>query len=216
MSVVGVNGAGKSTFVKLLCRFYDPTAGEILFNGIPVGKIPYAQYIDLIGVVFQDFKLFSFSVRENIALSEEADRDRLRSCIEQSGLLEKIEGLPKGEDTMVDKQFDPEGIEFSGGEGQKLAIARAIYKNAPVVILDEPTSALDPIAEYDIYRRFSMLSKGKCTVYISHRLSSTKFTDKIAVFSDGFLKEYGNHQELMAVDNGIYKKMFTMQAQYYQ
>ena len=126
-----------------------------------------------------------------------------------------MEILPNNEDTYVSKEFDSEGVEFSGGEGQKLAIARALYKNAPVVVLDEPTSALDPIAEYDIFKRFSSLADGKCAVYISHRLSSTRFTDKIAVFSDGEICEYGNHRELMLIEDGVYKNMFEMQAQYY-
>ncbi len=128
------------------------------------------------------------------------------------GILSLKDGLA----TYMSKQFDSEGVEFSGGEGQKVAIARALYKDAPVVILDEPTSALDPIAEYDIYKRFSELADGKCAVYISHRLSSTRFTDKIAVFSDGKLCEYGNHKELMDIDNGLYRNMFEMQAQYYR
>lgn len=216
LSLVGINGAGKSTFVKLLCRFYEPTEGEILLNGMPVNCIPYNEYIKLFSVVFQDFKLFSYSVQENITMSDMADPEKLDKCVELAGIKEKILSLKDGLATYMSKQFDSEGVEFSGGEGQKVAIARALYKDAPVVILDEPTSALDPIAEYDIYKRFSELADGKCAVYISHRLSSTRFTDKIAVFSDGKLCEYGNHKELMDIDNGLYRNMFEMQAQYYR
>ncbi len=216
LSIVGVNGAGKTTFVKLLCRLYEPTAGEILINGIPIQNIPLDEYYDLLGVVFQDFKLFSFSVRENVCLDTEGDDSKLTKCIEKSGLADKIGTLPNKYNTMINKEFDDFGIEFSGGEGQKLAIARALYKEAPLIILDEPTSALDPIAEYEIYNRFHQLTDGKSTIYISHRLSSTRFTDKIAVFSDGELCEYGNHDELMQIENGVYKNMFEMQAQYYR
>lgn len=215
LSIVGINGAGKTTFVKLLCRLYEPTEGEILVNGIPIQKIPLDEYYDLLGVVFQDFKLFSFSVRENVCLDTVGDDSRLAKCMEKSGLADKMGTLPNKFDTMINKEFDDFGIEFSGGEGQKLAIARALYKDAPLIILDEPTSALDPIAEYEIYSRFHQLTDGKSTIYISHRLSSTRFTDKIAVFSEGELCEYGNHNELMQIDGGVYKNMFEMQAQYY-
>lgn len=215
LSLVGINGAGKSTFVKLLCRFYEPTEGEILLNGMPVNQIPYDQYMKLFSVVFQDFKLFSYSVQENITMSDTADLEKLDRCIELAGIKEKISSLKDGISAYMSKQFDSEGVEFSGGEGQKVAIARALYKDACIVILDEPTSALDPIAEYDIYKRFSELAEGKCALYISHRLSSTRFTDKIAVFSDGELCEYGTHKELITIQDSIYKEMFEMQAQYY-
>ena len=215
LSIVGINGAGKTTFVKLLCRLYEPTEGEILINGINISSIPYEQYYKLLSVVFQDFKLFPFTVRENIQLCINGDPVRLAESIRESGLSAKIDSLPNGVNTMVFKEFDENGIEFSGGEGQKMAIARAIYKNAPIVILDEPTSALDPIAEYEIYQHFNSLAKGKSTIYISHRLSSTRFTDKVAVFSDGNLAEYGSHAQLMEIDGGIYKNMFQTQAQYY-
>ena len=148
-------------------------------------------------------------------MDEETDEHRIRFSIENCGLSEKITGLEKGLETSLDKQFDEDGIEFSGGEAQKLAIARAVYKNAPIIILDEPTAALDPIAEYEIYKHFNNLSEGKTTIYISHRLSSTRFTDKIAVLSDGKLCEFGSHKELMLIENGLYRKMFNMQAQYY-
>lgn len=148
-------------------------------------------------------------------MSDTADTEKLDRCIDFAGIKEKISSLKDGAAAYMSKQFDPEGVEFSGGEGQKVAIARALYKNAPVVILDEPTSALDPIAEYDIYKRFSELADGKCAIYISHRMSSTRFTDRIAVFSDGELREYGTHAELMTVSDGVYKNMFETQAQFY-
>lgn len=215
LSIVGMNGAGKTTFVKLLCRFYVPTEGDIFINGVPVCEIPFEEYRKLLSVVFQDFKLFAFSVDENVQMDTAGDRGRVEAAIRESGLEEKVSTLPHGGDTYVYKQFDPDGIEFSGGEGQKLAIARALYKDTPIVILDEPTSALDPIAEYDVYKHFHDLSDGRTSLYISHRLSSTRFTDKIAVFEDGEIKEYGSHDELMKMPEGIYRKMFRMQAQYY-
>ena len=185
-------------------------------NGVPIQKIPLEQYYDLIGVVFQDFKLFSFTVRENVALDMESNDKDLLICLEKSGLTHKINTLPQKLDTLISKEFDDYGVEFSGGEGQKLAIARTLYKNAPLIILDEPTSAIDPIAEYEIYSRFHQLTEGKSTIYISHRLSSTRFTDKIAVFSEGELVEYGNHETLVQIDNGVYKRMFELQAQFYK
>ena len=216
LSIVGVNGAGKTTFVRLLCRFYEPTAGEIFVNGIPAKDIALEDYYKLIGVVFQDFSLFSFTVAENIAMDTEPDTEKLDDAIVKCGLTERIKTLPRGVDTYIYKEFDPNGIELSGGEGQKVAIARAVYRDAPIIIFDEPTSALDPIAEYNIYRNFHELANGKTAIYISHRLSSTRFTDKIAVFANGTVSEYGTHDELMQTDDGIYRKMFSMQAKYYK
>ena len=154
MSLVGVNGAGKSTIVKLICRFYEPTEGNIFIGGINIKELSSDEYIRLIGVVFQDFKLFSFSVKENISMSVDFDEDRIKQSIDKSGLGNKIENLSNGSETYISREFDENGVEFSGGEGQKLAIARAIYRNSPIIILDEPTAALDPIAEYDVYSRF--------------------------------------------------------------
>ena len=216
LSIVGVNGAGKTTFVRLLCRFYEPTAGEIFVNGIPARDIALEDYYNLIGVVFQDFSLFSFTVAENISMDTEYDKKKLDDAIAKCGLESRIETLPCGVDTYIYKEFDPNGIELSGGEGQKVAIARAIYRDAPIIVFDEPTSALDPIAEYNIYRNFHELASGKTAIYISHRLSSTRFTDKTAVFANGTVSEYGTHDELMRIDGGIYKKMFSMQAKYYK
>lgn len=223
LSVVGLNGAGKTTFVKLLCRLYDPTEGEILLDGVNIKEYDYEEYMKLFAPVFQDFKLFAFSIAENILMQEideskdnEQEKQRVEELITQVGLEDKISSLEKGTDTILFKSFDEKGLEPSGGEQQKLAIARALYKNAPVVILDEPTAALDPVAEYEIYRQFEQLVGGKTAVYISHRLSSCQFCDTIAVFSEGRIMEYGTHKELVSKEDGIYAKMFATQAQYYQ
>lgn len=215
LSVVGANGAGKTTFIKLLCRLYEPTEGEILLNGINISRIPYEEYMRRLGVVFQDFKLFAFSMEENITMGMPAEGVNVEECVEKSGLSEKLKSLSKGLSVNLTKEFDSEGVEFSGGEGQKLALARVLYKNAPVLILDEPAAALDPLAEYELYSRFHHLVKGKCAVYVSHRLSSAKFTDKIAVFRQGRIVEYGNHEELMKHEDGVYRSMFRTQAAYY-
>lgn len=215
LSVVGLNGAGKTTFIKLLCRLYDVTEGEILLDGVNIRDYDYEEYMKLFSVVFQDFRLLAFSVRDNVFLGNEEPEETVDSLMEKVGLSEKIKSLPNGRDTMMFKQFDKEGVELSGGEQQKLAIARALYKDAPVVILDEPTAALDPVAEYEIYKRFDELVGGKTAVYISHRLSSCKFCDKIAVFSEGTVKEYGTHDQLLRLKDGIYAEMFKAQAQYY-
>lgn len=216
LSVVGLNGAGKTTFIKLLCRLYDVNEGEILLNGVNIKDYDYDAYMKELSVVFQDFKMFALSMRENIRLGDwdKENQDMEKICA-LSGLSEKAASLPKGLDTQIYKYFDSEGIEPSGGEMQKLAIARALYKDAPVVILDEPTAALDPVAEYDIYRQFDKLVGGKTAIYISHRLSSCKFCDKIAVFADNTIKEYGTHDELVNLPDGIYAEMFRTQAQYY-
>lgn len=214
LSIVGLNGAGKTTFIKLLCRLYDPTEGEILVDGTDIREYDYKQYMEQFAPVFQDFKLFAFSVAENIAF-EEKDAD-VAALTDRVGLHDFVEGLPKGTETNIFKFFDEEGVEPSGGEQQKIAIARALYKDAPVVILDEPTAALDPIAEYEIYRQFNTLVGGKSAFYISHRLSSCQFCDRIAVFSDGRIAEYGTHAELENIPGGIYAKMFEAQAKYYK
>lgn len=215
LSVVGLNGAGKTTFVKLLCRLYDPTAGEILLDGVSISEYDYKEYMQLFSPVFQDFKLFAFSMKENIVLGDDVEKEAVLPLVGQVGLEEKVSSLENGLDTVLFKFYEEDGIEPSGGEQQKLAIARALYKKAPVVILDEPTAALDPVAEYDIYRQFEELVGGKTAVYISHRLSSCKFCDRIAVFSDGRVAEYGTHDDLLKL-GGIYAEMFAAQAQYYR
>lgn len=215
LSIVGYNGAGKSTFIKLLCRLYEPTEGVILYNGTDISKIRYDQYRELLAVVFQDYQLFAFSVEDNILLNREKKEEDLWTAIDKSGLHEKISALPDGLDTQISKNFSARGIEFSGGEGQKLACARAYYRNAPIVILDEPTASLDPISEAQLYGRFNEIIGEKTAIYISHRLASVKFCDKVAVFAAGELVEYGTHRELID-QNGIYAEMFQKQAQYYR
>ncbi len=224
LSIVGLNGAGKTTFVKLLCRLYDPTSGSILMDGTDIREYDYNSYMQEFAPVFQDFKLFAFTFKENIILNDSLDKSdemagetdsKLTEIFEKIGLTDKIKGYEKGAETYVFKHYDKTGIEPSGGEQQKLAIGRALYKNSPIVILDEPTAALDPIAEYEIYKKFEELVGGKTAVYISHRLSSCQFCDKIAVFSDGVVAEYGTHATLVKKENGLYAKMFNAQAMYY-
>lgn len=226
LSIVGLNGAGKTTFVKLLCRLYDPTAGVILMDGVDIREYDYDSYMKEFAPVFQDFKLFAFTIKENVILNdsykngdESMNKDideKIAEIFQKVGLNDKISEIEKGADTYVFKHYDKDGIEPSGGEQQKLAIGRALYKNSPVVILDEPTAALDPIAEYDIYKKFEELVGGKTAVYISHRLSSCQFCDKIAVFSGGVVSEYGTHASLVKMENGLYAKMFNAQAMYYE
>ncbi len=217
LSIVGLNGAGKTTLVKLLCRLYDVTEGAILIDGVNIREYAEEEYRRLFAVVFQDFELFAFSLKENIALSgtDDADAEKIDEVLKLTGLSEDVEKLAEGMDTMIYKSYDEHGTELSGGQRQKTAIARALYRNAPIVILDEPTAALDPIAEYEIYRQFETLVGGKTAIYISHRLSSCRFCDKIAVFADDTIKEYGTHDELVDREGGIYAEMFHEQAKYY-
>ncbi len=182
LSLVGVNGAGKSTIVKLICGFYKPTEGKIYICGKDSMDICSDEFSELFAVVFQDFKLFSFSIKENVSMNTRADNDKILMSVKKSGLDSKVKNLENGIETFIYKEFDENGVEFSGGEGQKLAISRAIYKDAPMIILDEPTAALGPIAEYEIYKQFDTLATGKTSIYISHRLSSTRFTDKMQFF----------------------------------
>ncbi len=215
LSIVGLNGAGKTTFIKLLCRLYDPTEGEILVDGRNIMEYDYKEYVGQFAPVFQDFKIFGFSIGENIVF-DNMDQVRLKEILKLTGLDGMTQKLPKGVDTPVFKMFEEDGIEPSGGEQQKMAIARALYKNASVIILDEPTAALDPMAEYEIYKQFHSLVGDKTAFYISHRLSSCRFCDRIAVFSEGGIAEYGSHEELVNISGGIYAKMFEAQAQYYK
>ena len=215
LSIVGLNGAGKTTLVKLLCRLYDVTEGEIKIDGINIKEYSEEAYRKLFAIVFQDFQLFAFSLKENIVLGEEENEKMVEEVLKLSGLYEDAMKLEKGLDTMLYKSFDEHGTELSGGQKQKAAISRALYRNAPIVILDEPTAALDPVAEYEIYRKFDTLVGGKTAIYISHRLSSCKFCDHIAVFAEDTIKEYGTHESLVNKKNGIYAEMFAAQAQYY-
>lgn len=214
LSIVGYNGAGKSTFIKLLCRFYKPTEGKILLGGVDISTYPLPEYRRRLAVVFQNYQLFYMSVRYNIVLNLEEDPERVRKALAESGILEKIEGLENGIDTSYGRILYYHSRDFSGGETQKIACARAYYRDSPIVILDEPTSALDPVAETQLYGRFNEIIGDKTAVYISHRLASVKFCDSIAVFADGELVERGTHAELMN-KNGIYADMFTKQAHYY-
>lgn len=215
LAVVGMNGSGKSTMIKLLCRLYDPTEGYITVNGIDIREFDYNEYLKLFAVVFQDFKLLAFSIAENVAANDEYDEDKIWYCLEAAGIKERVEKMPNGIHQAVYKLYEKNGIDVSGGEEQKIAIARALYKTAPFVILDEPTSALDPIAESEIYERFNTMATDKTAVYISHRLSSCRFCDRILVFDKGKIVEEGSHEELTAFD-GKYNELWTAQAQYYK
>lgn len=215
LAVVGENGSGKTTFIKLLCRLYDPTEGQILLNGIDIRKYRYEEYMDLFSVVFQDFQLPAFSLAETVAAGKPMDRETIAACLEKAGFGQRLATLPKGLDTMLYKSLEKEGVELSGGERQKVAIARALYKDAPFIILDEPTAALDPKAEAEIYEKFSQLVTDKTAIYISHRLSSCKFCDEIAVFDHGAIVQQGSHAQLLAQPEGKYAALWNAQAQYY-
>ena len=215
MAVVGENGSGKTTFIKLLCRLYDPTEGEILLNGIDIRKYRYDEYMQLFSVVFQDFQLLSQPLGNNVSGNLNYDRQRARNALEDAGFGERLETLPQGLDTMLYKEFGENGVEVSGGEAQKIAIARALYKDAPFIILDEPTAALDPIAEAEIYSKFNDIVTDKTAIYISHRLSSCKFCDEILVFHQGAVIQQGTHENLLAEETGKYHQLWHAQAQYY-
>lgn len=212
-AVVGQNGAGKTTFIKLLCRLYEPTEGEILLNGINIEKYDYAEYTSIFAVVFQDFKLFPLSLDENIAGSSVVDEARCIEVIEQVGLTETVNSWPDKQRTRLYKNLG-DGINVSGGEAQKIAIARALYKDAPFVIMDEPTAALDPIAEAEVYENFNNMIHDKTAIFISHRMSSCKFCDEIVVFENGEIVQKGNHEKLVN-EAGLYQKLWNAQAQYY-
>ena len=215
LAVIGMNGSGKTTFIKLMCRLYDPTEGEILLNGVNIKKYDYDEYLAVFSVVFQDFKLFSFSLGENVASGADYDVDKVMAALHQSGFGERLATMPEGIKTTLYKDFDENGVEVSGGEAQKIALARALYKDSPFIILDEPTAALDPIAEYEIYSKFNEIVGDKTAIYISHRLSSCRFCDKIAVFDNGQIVQRGSHDELVADESGKYYELWHAQAQYY-
>ena len=215
LALVGLNGAGKTTFVKLLCRLYDPTAGEILLNGIDIKKYDYQEYQSLFSVVFQDFHLFSFELGQNVAASTRYENEKVWDCLEKAGVEQRVQAMPNGVKSHYSKELYSDGESLSGGEVQKLMLARALYKDAPVMVLDEPTAALDPLAEADLYERYNSLIGGKTSVFISHRLSSTQFCDRVVYLENGKILEDGTHQQLMQ-QGGQYAKMFEYQAYYYQ
>ena len=219
LAIVGENGSGKTTFIKLLCRFFEPTEGKILLNGRNIADYKYDEYIKLLSVVLQDFTLFAFSLGENVAACRSYDETKVRDCLKRSGLEEKINGLDGTSKTALEygigREYDMAGIEFSGGERQKIALARALYKDAPFIILDEPTAALDPIAEATVYKDFGKIVKNKAAVFISHRLSSCRFCDSIAVFDHGKLVQQGSHATLIKETKGKYYMLWNAQAQYY-
>lgn len=217
ISIVGLNGAGKSTLVKLICRMYQADSGEILVNGRNIYDYDYLSYMNVISAVFQDYKLFNFSIEENISCRETgADENRVNYLVEQVGLKEKIDELPEGIASRFGKEYDEEGVELSGGQGQKIAIARALYKKASMVILDEPASALDPIAEAEIYEKFNSLVEDKTAIYISHRMSSSVFCDKILIIDGGTVSDFDTHENLMKKTDSLYYKLFHSQAENYK
>ena len=216
LAVVGMNGSGKTTMIKLLCRLYDPTEGEICLNGIDIRKYDYQDYLRIFSVVFQDFQLFAFPLGQNVAASTQVDTQKAQACLQEAGLGARLDTMPQGLDTMLYKTFDDNGVEVSGGEAQKIALARALYKDAPFIVLDEPTAALDPLAEYEIYSKFDTLVGGKTAVYISHRLSSCRFCQDIAVFHEGRLVQRGSHDTLLQDTQGKYAELWYAQAQYYE
>lgn len=215
LAVVGMNGSGKTTFIKLMCRLYDPTEGEILLNGVNIQKYDHDEYMSIFSVVFQDFRLFSFSLGQNVSASVAYDSEKVRECLKKAGFEERLESMPNDLETFLYKDFDTDGVEISGGEAQKLALARALYKDAPFIILDEPTAALDPLSEYEVYSKFNEIAGDKTAIYISHRLASCRFCDKIAVFHAGEIVQKGTHEELLADHKGKYYELWNAQSQYY-
>lgn len=215
LAVVGMNGSGKTTFIKLLCRLYDPTEGEIRMNDFNIQKYDYRQYLDLFSVVFQDFHLLAVPLGNNVSSRGTWDEKRAARLLEEVGFGDRYAGMPKKLETPLYKNFDEDGVNISGGEAQKIALARALYKDAPFIILDEPTAALDPVSEAEIYSRFDAIVGDKTAIYISHRLSSCRFCDRILVFDQGRIVQAGTHEELVADIAGKYYELWHAQAQYY-
>ncbi len=216
LAVVGTNGSGKTTFIKLLCRLYDPTEGEILLNGVDIRNYHYRQYLQLFSVVFQDFRLLAFELGQNISGRMSYDSERAEQCLYRAGFGERLDKMPQGLSTAVFQELDEKGVRFSGGEAQKIALARALYKDAPFLILDEPAAALDPAAEFEVYSRMNRMAEGKTAVLISHRLSSCRFCQDIAVFHAGRLIQRGSHEALVSDSAGMYYRLWRAQAQYYE
>ena len=217
ISIVGLNGAGKSTLVKLICRMYQADSGEILINGRNIYDYEYMSYMKTISAVFQDYRLFNFSIAENISCQEkDSNVEEVNRLVHEVGLEEKVKELPLGIESRFGKEYDEDGIEMSGGQAQKIAIARALYKNASMVILDEPASALDPIAEAEIYEKFNSLVEDKTAIYISHRMSSSVFCDKILIIDEGTVADFDTHEHLMQKTESLYYKLFMSQAENYK
>jgi len=215
LAVVGMNGSGKTTMIKLLCRLYDPTEGAILLNGIDIRKYDYEEYLGIFSVVFQDFKLFAFPLVQNVAAEVEYDAAKVAECLAKAGVADRVESMPRGLYTPLYKDFDDDGVEISGGEAQKIAIARALYKAAPFIVLDEPTAALDPVAEFEVYSKLNDIVGDRTAIFISHRLSSCRFCNDIAVFHEGRLIQRGGHETLVSDADGKYYELWNAQAQYY-
>lgn len=215
VAIVGENGAGKTTLIKLLCGLYSPTDGKILLNDTDTAGIAKNSYFDLFSVIFQDYRFLPMTIQQNITASSEYDRGKLYAAFEQAGILEKINSLPQKENSLMDREVYKDAVDFSGGEKQKLLLSKAVYKDAPILVLDEPTAALDPIAENELYLKYNELTKNKLSFFISHRLSSTRFCDRILFLSDGKIAEEGTHEELMA-KKGKYYKMYQIQSYYYK
>ena len=216
LAIVGLNGAGKTTLIKNLCGLYNPSAGSITINGREIKDYNIYDFYSLFSVVFQDFHFLPVSIANTVSSKTNSDTDRTKvmECIRLAGLEDKINSLESGIDSMMNKQINENGVDLSGGEKQKLLLARAIYKNAPILILDEPTSALDPIAESELYERYNELTKNKTSIYISHRLASTRFCDRILYMEDGTIFESGSHDELIR-QNGKYAYLYNIQSHYY-
>ena len=214
ISIVGLNNAGKSTIVKLICRFFKPNSGEILWNGINIKEYNKEKYMEKLSCVFQDFALFPLSIKDNIVADKDFFKEKVYKIIEDVSLLNRINSLPKGIETYLNKEIYDGGTDFSGGEKQKLAISRGIYRNGELVILDEPTAALDPLAENEIYENFNELTNNKTSIFISHRMSSSKFCDKVLLLDDGKIVDFDSHENLMK-GNNLYKDLYLAQAQYF-
>ncbi len=216
LAVVGLNGAGKTTLVKLLCGFYDPTEGRVTLNGIDIREFNRQEYYKLLCAVYQEFSVLDVTIGENVAQSREMiDEEKVWNCLEMAGLADFVRGLPEGLNTHVGRDVYLDGVLFSGGQTQRLMLARALYKGGPLLILDEPTAALDPIAESDIYEKYSEMSGGKTSIFISHRLASTRFCDRILFIADGKIAEEGTHEDLLR-KKGAYADLYQVQSRYYQ
>ena len=216
LAIVGSNGAGKTTLIKLLCGFLDPTEGRVLLNGEDIRQYNRRDYYDLFSAVFQDFSVLEASVAENVAQrADNIDMEKVQACLERSGISETVAALPNALETKIGRQVYEDGVELSGGQMQKLMLARAFYKDAPIIVLDEPTAALDPIAENEIYLKYNEMTEGRTALFISHRLASTRFCDRILFLEQGHIAEDGTHESLLSL-GGKYAELFEIQSHYYK